>query len=152
MSRPLEFPAYTDAERAADAAVHIIGVPLGLAAAILLLLHALAHGPVITIVSLVYAFGLVAMLVSSAAYQLCPPGTLKEKLRRLDRAMIFVMIAGTYTPVSATTLVGRSGLALCAVLWALAATGIFLTLRYPRRFERAILGLYLAMGWMMILL
>jgi hemolysin III len=97
-------------------------------------------------------FGLIGMLGSSAAYQLSPPGRRKEKLRRLDRAMIFVMIAGTYTPVSANVLYGRGGLILCAVLWALAAAGIFVTLRFPRRFERMILGLYLAMGWMLLVL
>jgi hemolysin III len=77
---------------------------------------------------------------------------LKERLRRVDRAMIFVMIAGTYTPISATVLFGRGGLWLCGFLWLLAAIGIFLTLKFPRRFERAILGLYLAMGWMLVVL
>jgi len=152
MSKPLEFPHYTTAERAADAVVHIIGVPLGLAAAIAFMQRVAGHGFVLTLVSLVYAFGLVAMLGSSAAYQLCPGGALKERLRRLDRAMIFVMIAGTYTPISATVLAGRFGVSLCVLLWSLAAAGIYLTLRFPRRFERAILALYLAMGWMMLLL
>jgi hemolysin III len=41
---------------------------------------------------------------------------------------------------------------LCGLLWGLAGIGIFLTLKFPRRFERAILGLYLAMGWMLVVL
>ena len=41
---------------------------------------------------------------------------------------------------------------MCVVLWALAGVGIFFTLRFPRRFERMILGLYLAMGWMLLVL
>lgn len=146
------FPSYSKAERAADAVVHVIGVPLGLIAAVLLVHRALPHGAVDSFVVAIYAAGLVGMLGASAAYQLSPPGLLKERLRRLDRAMIFVMIAGTYTPISTTVLYGRFGLALCAVLWCLAGIGIFLTLRYPRKFERATMALYMAMGWMLLVL
>jgi hemolysin III len=146
------FPVYSRAERVADAVVHIVGVPLGLFAAALLLRRTWPHGVVDSIVVAVYAAGLVGMLAASAAYQLSPPGLLKERLRRLDRAMIFVMIAGTYTPISTTVLYGRFGLTLCLSLWCLAAIGIFLTLRYPRRFERVAMALYLLMGWMLLVL
>jgi hemolysin III len=147
----LVFPSYTKAERVADRVIHYIGVPLGIVAAIWLLVRAAGHDSVLLLVSTaIYAVGLVGMLASSAAYQLTKPGLLKEYLRRLDRAMIFVMIAGTYTPFSTAVLYGKGGLWLCAVLWALAATGIFLCLKYPRRFERTTMALYLAMGWMML--
>jgi len=149
----LVFPDYTNAERAADRVIHFIGVPLGVVAGFLLLAQAGLHGGAVLFTSIaVYVFGLIGMLGSSAAYQLSPPGRRKEKLRRLDRAMIFVMIAGTYTPLSANVLYGRGGVWLCALLWALAAAGIFVTLRFPRRFENAMLALYLAMGWMVLLL
>jgi len=149
----LVFPDYTNAERAADRVIHCIGVPLGVAAGLLLLARAALHGGAVLVASIaIYVFGLIGMLGSSAAYQLSAPGRRKEKLRRLDRAMIFVMIAGTYTPLSANVLYGRGGVWLCAVLWALAALGIFITLRFPRRFEGAMLALYLAMGWMVLLL
>ena len=146
------FPSYSVAERAADAAIHAVGVPLGLIAAIALIGRATAFGALTTSAVTLYAAGIVGMLGASAAYQLCPDGRLKEHLRRLDRAMIFVMIAGTYTPISLVALYGRHGLVMCLLVWSLAALGIFVTLRYPRRFERALLGLYLAMGWMVVAL
>jgi hemolysin III len=146
------FPSYSAAERAADAAIHAVGVPLGLIAAIALVERATAFGGLTTAAIALYAAGIIGMLGASAAYQLCPDGRLKEHLRRLDRAMIFVMIAGTYTPISLVALYGRHGLVLCLLLWSLAALGIFVTLRYPWRFERALLGLYLAMGWMLLVL
>jgi hemolysin III len=152
LSLAFAFPSYSKAERIADAIVHIIGVPLGLIAAALILHRASGEGAFTLTAIAIYAAGLIGMLGSSAAYQLCPPGVLKERLRRLDRAMIFVMIAGTYTPISVTVLYGRFGLVLCALLWALAAIGIFLTLRYPRQFERSLMALYLAMGWMLVVL
>jgi hemolysin III len=149
----LEFHDYTAAELAADRVIHIIGVPLGAVAGAVLMVQAVLHGGAVLIAAVaVYVFGLIGMLGSSAAYQLTPPGRRKELLRRLDRAMIFVMIAGTYTPISANVLYGRGGVILCAVQWALAAAGIFVTLKFPRRFERLLLVLYLAMGWLLLVL
>ena len=127
-------------------------MPFGVVAAIVLVERATVFGVLTTAVIALYAAAIIGMLGASAAYQLCPHGLLKEWLRRLDRAMIFVMIAGTYTPISVVTLYGRHGLALCLLVWSLAALGIFVTLRYPRRFERAMLCLYLAMGWMLLVL
>jgi hemolysin III len=153
MTVALTFPDYTKAERMADRAVHIIGVPLGVMAAGFLLAHAVAWGGLPIILSIgLYVFGLIGMLGASAAYQVSPSGLLKERLRRLDRAMIFVMIAGTYTPISANVLYGSGGVLLCAIQWGLALLGIFITLRFPRRFERIMLGLYMAMGWMLLVL
>lgn len=149
----LSFPQYTAAERAADRCVHIIGVPLGITAGAFLFDRAIAHGGTAIIISIaLYVFGLIGMLGASAAYQICREGVLKEKLRRLDRAMIFVMIAGTYTPISANVLSGQGGILLCIIQWGLALTGIFITLRFPRRFERSMLALYMAMGWMLLVL
>ncbi len=153
MTGALIFPDYTDAERVADRVVHMIGVPLGLAASGFLLAQAAGDGSAAVIISIaLYVFGLVGMLGASAAYQVCPTGLLKERLRRLDRAMIFVMIAGTYTPISANVLYGSGGILLCAIQWSLALLGIFITLRFPRRFERIMLGLYMAMGWLLLVL
>ncbi len=146
------FPDYSPMERVADALVHAMGVPLGLAAAGWMVARGAGLGLAGLFVVTVYALGLVGMLGSSAAYQLWPAGMLKERLRRLDRAMIFVMIAGTYTPISVMVLYKGFGVALCLAQWVLAGFGIFLTLRYPRRFERAMLGLYLGMGWMLLVL
>jgi hemolysin III len=147
----LSFPSYTDAERAADRVIHMIGVPLAIIAALLLLYRSAVLASAATTAAVaVYAFGLVGMVVASAAYQLSPPGTPKERLRRLDRAMIFVMIAGTYTPFSVTVLRTVGGAWLCGLLWLLAGIGVFISLCYPHRFERLMLAVYLVMGWMLL--
>jgi hemolysin III len=146
----LSFPNYTAAERAADRVIHCIGVPLSIAAAAVLAYRSLGMHAAVTISIAVYLFGLVGMVGASAAYQLSAPGIAKERLRRLDRAMIFVMIAGTYTPLSVTAFRPQGGIWLCVLLWALAAIGIFFSTVYPRRFERVLLGVYLIMGWMLL--
>jgi hemolysin III len=142
------FPSYTSAERAIDSAVHLVGVPAGLAAAGWLLAGVLSTGSSGLIASMtVYAVGLIGMLGASAAYHLARPGRAKEILRRADHSMIFVMIAGTYTPFALNVLVPPGGIALCAGIWGLAIIGIALKLCFPRRFERPALLLYLCMGW-----
>lgn len=152
MSQTYKFRSYTRVEFLTDAVVHVLGTPLGIAAAIWLVQRSIAFDGFNIFVNTIYALGLVGMLAASAAYQLTPPSLAKERLRRADRAMIFIMIAGTYTPIATTVLARHSGITLCTILWIIAAGGVFLTLRYPRRFERVIFTVYLAMGWMMVLI
>jgi hemolysin III len=68
-------------------------------------------------------------------------------LRRFDHSAIFVLIAATYTPFILDA--RNSALAAwhLAGIWSAAALGILLKLRWPGRFDRASIGLYLAMGW-----
>jgi hemolysin III len=127
-------------------------VPLGVLAACNIVARATAFGPVMVIVNAIYGAGIVGMLTASAIYQMAPAGETKEWLRRFDKAMIFVMIAGTYTPISIITLYGRHGVELDAILWALAAIGIFVSLKYPRRYEKLLFGLYFAMSYMLLVL
>lgn len=146
------FPNYSRAERGLDNAVHLIGVPAGVIAAAWLLAEVCRNsgdGRLIASIS-VYAVGLIGMLGASAAYHLTRPGRAKELLRRADHAMIFVMIAGSYTPFALNVLLPPGGVVLCGIVWALAAIGITLKLVYPRRFERLSLALYLGMGWAMV--
>jgi hemolysin III len=146
------FPDYTPAERRLDNAIHLIGVPAGVIAAAWLLAEVCRTDSGRLIVSMsVYAAGLIGMLGASAAYHLTRPGRTKELLRRADHAMIYVMIAGSYTPFALNALAPPGGVALCVVIWTLAAVGITLKLLHPRRFERLSLALYLGMGWTIVI-
>ena len=146
-----DFPSYTAAETAADRIVHLIGVPAGIAAVCWLVANVgAAAGATLTISLLVYGCGLVGMLAVSAAYNLSRPGRRKELLRRADHAMIYAMIAGSYTPFAFNVLPRRDGLLLGGAVWLLAAVGIGVKLVFPRRFERLLLALYLGMGWIVL--
>lgn len=148
--RPLNLAwTYTKRELLADGVVHVVGVSLGVIGALALTisaaLTALSASEKIAVA--VYAAGLVAMLGTSAAYNMCPVGRLKWRLRRADHATIFLMIAGTYTPL--VTLVGTDGFAfgLLAGIWLVAAAGALVKLTLPGRFDRLAIALYLALGW-----
>ena len=146
------FPIYTAAEVAADLVVHLVGLPAAAASVGWLIVSV---WPVSSLgqaaAVLVYGAGLIGMLAASAAYNLTRPGPAKAVLRRLDHAMIFVMIAGTYTPFLLTALAPGLGVPLCGLVWVLAMAGVGLKLGWYHRVERASLALYLGMGWLLLL-
>ncbi len=144
------FPSYTRLEHIADACVHAAGVVFSVAGTVFLLVAALRTLPMTYIAGLiVYCIGLMGMFTASAAYSLATHGKLKEYLRRLDHSAIYVMIAGSYTPFAIAVGGNAGGLMLVAV-WAIAAIGVVLKLRFPRRFDNLSIALYLAQGWLVL--
>ena len=99
----------------------------------------------------VYAIGVLCMLGASAAYNVWPPGRRKSTLCLIDRSMIFVMIAGSYTPFTLHALPPRLGVPLVVTVWSLALVGVVLTLTWFERFQRLSLWLYLGMGWLLVM-
>jgi hemolysin III len=144
------FPSYTRREHLADACVHAAGVVFSIAATVFLLVAALRTLPAADIAGLiVYCIGLIGMFGASAAYNLVSHGNLKEALRRLDHSAIFVMIAGSYTPF-AIVVGGNAGGFLLVAVWAIAVIGVAIKLRFPRRFDKLGVLLYLAQGWLVV--
>jgi hemolysin III len=128
-----------------------VSVLFSLAAAALLLVGAIRVLPAAIFVGLiVYSIGLIGMFAASAAYNLVSHVAVKEILRRLDHAAIFVMIAGSYTPF-ALVVGGMAGHTLLALVWAIAAVGVAIKLRYARRFDKLSVLLYLSQGWIVLL-
>jgi hemolysin III len=78
-------------------------------------------------------------------------GPFKKIYEFLDYAGIYLLIAGTYTPFCLVTLHGAWGWSLFGVEWGLAIVGILLSLFIGERFDRYSLGIYLMMGWLVVL-
>ena len=133
---------YTRNEIRADALVHGAGIFAALVGSIALLAHA-----GVTWGLAAYLFGLVVMLACSAAYNLTPPSRLKWILRRFDHSAIFLLIAGTYTPLLPFLPDAAQGWTLSLVPWLGAAFGISLKFIFPGRFDRLAILVYLALGW-----
>jgi hemolysin III len=139
---------YSSVEHRADAVVHVVGILFAINASLWLLWH--VTGLSVGISVLVYCIGLVAMICFSAAYNLAPHGPSRQILRRLDHAAIFIMIAATYTPFAVNRLAPPYGNIVLALIWVSASFGVAMKVLYPRRYEWLSLGLYLAMGWMIV--
>jgi hemolysin III len=139
---------YDRAELIADGVVHIIGVCFGLVAATVLIVLAAVYASALDIVvSSVYVAGLLAMLGLSATYNLWPVSRAKWVLRRFDHSAIYVLIAATYTPFIMEVKESVLAIVLLIGVWCAAIAGIVLKLKFPGRFDRLSVGLYLVMGW-----
>ncbi len=146
-----EFPSYTKLEHTADRIIHFVGLPAAMVATAWLLARIGPDATVKQLVSLlVYSVGLIGMLLASTVYHMARPSRTKALLRRLDHAMIFIMIAGSYTPVALNALDPDLGVPLCTIVWGLAAIGVGLKLACPHRFETISVALYLGMGWLVL--
>ena len=142
---------YLVGELAADSAVHLAGITLGIVGSVALVrvASAVANRSVLPAV-LIYAACLLALLFCSAAYNLAISSPRREFLQRLDHASIFLMIAGTYTPLTTCRLHGAWAVGMTAAVWAGAIGGALTKLASPRRIERFSIGLYLALGGLIL--
>lgn len=97
----------------------------------------------------VYGLGLVGLFLSSVIHHgLDGPAPLEHRLRQLDYAAIFVMIASTFAPFCFVLFRNVWGIALFLLVWVLAIYGIFLTGRFPDLPKRRLVPLYLLIGWL----
>nr|WP_294513045.1 hemolysin III family protein [uncultured Rhodopila sp.] len=143
-----DFVPPSPSERIADGVVQGINVLLAAAGCVALgvLVEPYTTAPRAAALA-AYGAGLLAMVGCSALYAWGRLGRRRELFRHLDQAAIFVMIAGTYTPLILAAPTGSHRLGLLAVIWAIAVAGALLKLLAPRRFEPFVVPLYLIMGW-----
>ena len=114
-----------------------------------ILLVWLASGPLATVATTVYAVSLVALFGTSAAYHLLTRRPRVQRvMQRVDHSMVFVLIAGTYTPVCLVALPRPVGIPLLAVVWLIACLGIVLKAAWVAR--RTSAALYLVLGWIVL--
>ena len=136
---------YTAGEELANSLTHGFGLLLALAGLVALMQ---AAGDTREIAScLVYGIALVLVYATSTAYHGVSEADAKQRLRTLDHVAIFLLIAGTYTPFMLIALRGAWGWTLFAVVWSLAALGAVFELTALRRHRRAMIALYVGMGW-----
>jgi hemolysin III len=114
----------------------------------LVLLVLLAESPEAYIGGAVFAVSLVALYTTSATYHVVTWGNrMRGVMKRLDHSMIFVLIAGTYTPFCLLVASGAWGITILAVVWSIAVAGILLKMAWPNAPRWLGVGLYIATGW-----
>lgn len=137
----------------ASAVTHFIGMLMALFAATPLMIKSANMPDHIHIISLsIFIFSMAALYAASTIYHTFDISPRINKiLKKMDHMMIFVMIAGSYTPVCLIVVGGRKGIILCAAVWAVAIIGIIVKgcwIYCPKWFSSV---LYIAMGWMCVL-
>jgi hemolysin III len=102
---------------------------------------------------LVFGLSLVGLYtVSSAYHSVCWNSLWKGRMQRIDHAMIYVLIAGTYTPIAAIVLDGWLRLAALGTVWSITAVGVAQKLCWPQLGHGYSVALQVAQGWLGVLL
>jgi len=143
--------SYSPIEEIWHSTVHGIGLLLSVSALSILCVFAGQSGDGAKIASaIVFGLSLIFMYGASTLYHaICLPKT-KSILQQIDHCAIYVLIAGTYTPISLLGITGLKGWVLFGIAWAIAAVGVALNLFFPHRFRRPSVILYILMGWMVV--
>lgn len=139
------------AEEIANTASHAVGVAFSVMAAIALTGFAASTGSVFHVLAcVVYSTSAIALYSASTVYHAVSEAKLKRRLQRLDHACIYLFIAGSYTPFLLTALWGPLGWALLAVIWTMAAVGIWIKCVSTKPFTTMSAIPYVAMGWVVV--
>ena len=147
---------YTQNEELANALSHLAGTLLAIFGSVLLMIKSIESGSGWHIVSsAVFGSSMVILYFSSTMTHWLYPGRAKEIFFTLDQVAIFLLIAGTYTPLTLIALHGPLGWIVFGLEWGLAATGIILKAARPTEFNKGVnlffILVYALMGWMLLI-
>lgn len=141
----------TRGEEIANSVTHGIGLAASLLAFPFLVAAAARRwGTPEVVGASVFAAALVALYLVSTLYHSVRPSRAKQVLQKLDHTAIYLLIAGSYTPFTLGALRGPWGWTLLALVWAIAGTGIALEFAFGKRVHKVAVGLYVAMGWLVV--
>jgi len=147
---PAEEHQHTVLEEIANAVTHGIGAAAALAGLVLLVMLAVVKGGPAEITALtIYGVTLFLLYLASTLYHSVRHEKLKDFFHHCDHACIFLLIAGTYTPLTLLVLGGGWGWGLLIAIWSIALFGIaFKFVAGAGRYRGFSVGLYLGMGWL----
>ena len=100
--------------------------------------------------TIVYGLSLIILYTSSALYHGLKNKKIKHIFRILDHCSIFILIAGTYTPVLLISIGGSTGWWLFGIQWTLVLMGFIFKIFYTGKYESISILIYIIMGWMII--
>lgn len=136
-----------------SAITHFIGMMMALLATIPLLVKAAREPDWLHLIALsVFALSMFLLYTASTTYHsLDISAKVNRRLQKVDHMMIFVLIAGSYTPICLIALKGHTGKLLCILVWSVALVGIIVKacwITCPKWFSSVI---YIGMGWLCVL-
>ena len=151
-----EMPKYTKGEEIFNMVSHIVGGVLGIVAVVLCAVFAaIHHNPIGVVSGVIYGISLILLYTMSSVYHgLSPKLYGKRVMQVLDHCMIFVMIAGCYTPFALGPIREYSpawGWSIFGVVWLVAIIGITLNAIDIKSYKKFSMICYLAMGWAVII-
>ena len=142
---------YSSIEEKTNIISHAVGFVLSIVALVLLVTYASLYGSILHIVSFsIFGASLILLFAASTFYHSAKKPELRSRLRIIDHASIYVLIAGTYTPFTLITLNGPVGWSILGAAWGLALTGIILKLFFTGKYKLISTVMYIFMGWIIV--
>ena len=147
---------FSNGEELANAYSHLAGALLALVGMVLMIKLSNAHGQTLHIItSAVFGATMVILYLSSTMTHILPVGRLKDKFFNLDRIAIYLLIAGSYTPIALVGIGGTFGWVIFAIEWGIALTGTLLILIKPGDYNTGVNTFYVisyaVMGWLFLI-
>ncbi|MBZ0327458.1 MAG: hemolysin III family protein [Altibacter sp.] len=134
-----------------NSASHSLGILLGVVGLVLLLIYDSGKTVYSTFSILLYTCSIIVLYSASTLYHAVRDIKQKNIFRSLDHISIYLLIAGTYTPVALISLEASSGWLIFWIVWGIAALGTILKIFFTGRFELFSVLLYLIMGWLIVI-
>lgn len=139
-------------EEIANSVSHGLGFLVAVAATPCLITSAMERGTTANVVGVsIFAATMMLMYLTSTLYHALPSPRVKKIFRILDHNAIYLLIAGTYTPLVLGVLYGAWGWTLFGLVWGLAIAGIVLKSITAHRFHGLSIAIYVAMGWLVLI-
>jgi hemolysin III len=156
MSTYTEISRFSKREEMANAISHFSGALLSVFALILMLIKSVQFGDNLHIVSsAIFGSSMIILYMSSTLTHYLEQGKIKNFFFSMDKIAIYLLIAGTYTPLALIALAGPLGWTIFGIEWAVAIAGSIMVLREPVNFEKGVKTIsvitYAAMGWLIII-
>ena len=142
----------SSAERLFNSITHGIGFVLSVVALILMVVYASYNSDAWSIVGVsIFGTTLILLYMSSTLYHAFPKGRLKQIFQLLDQSFIYLLIAGTYTPVLLITLRNQLGWTVFGLVWAMSIGGITHRIFFFDKLKFLTLVSYITMGWLSLI-
>jgi hemolysin III len=139
-------------EEISNSISHGIGLVAALVGTPFLIMHTVRQGNAGFIVGTsVFSASVILLYLASTLYHAWPIGKAKRCFRIIEHSAIFILIAGTYTPLTLGVLRSAFGWALFGIIWGLALVGVALKAFYKTAHPILSTGLYLLMGWLIVI-
>lgn len=142
---------YSPLEEKTNIISHAIGLVLSIVALVFMLVRASLYGDAWHIVSAsIFGASLISLYAASTFYHSATATVLRSRLRIIDHASIYVLIAGTYTPFTLVTLHGSTGWIVFGASWTMALIGISLKIFFTGKYNVVSTLMYVFMGWIIV--
>ncbi|MBE7028352.1 MAG: hemolysin III family protein [Ruminococcaceae bacterium] len=151
MARNKIYGVQTLGEEIANSVSHGVGALLGIAGTVVLLVYAALFSNTLGIVaSAIYGFSLIELHTMSTLYHSITNEKAKKVFQILDHCSIFLLILGTYTPISLLMIGGTVGFSLFAFNLLLTVLGVVLNSINMKKWHKLSMVFYLLMGWSIV--